>query len=395
MRLALPALVILLAGCTRTGPQLVPIAHEHDWSALIPLLDSAVAAGAAPGAVLGISWRGERFIYGTGRLGLNDRRRPDGRTVYDLASLTKVIALTPLMMQAVEAGRIELDGPLSETLTEMAGTWADSVTIRQLLTHVSGLPAHRRLWELAPNGAAALDTIRSTPLDTLPGARTVYSDLGLILLGKVIERVHQKPLDQVFQERMALPLGMTDTRYLPPAEWRRRIAPTEQDPWRGRMLRAEVHDENAAFLGGVAAHAGLFGSTEDLLRFGEWLVAVTRSEGTVLSGEEWLVEGAVAREFTRRQELVVGSSRALGWDVPGAQLWQGLAIPASAVWHTGFTGTAIWVAPSHQLVIVLLANRVHPTRNNNRHVAMRREIASRVWLKIVGCTTFLRCEPTT
>ncbi|HUG28534.1 MAG TPA: serine hydrolase domain-containing protein [Gemmatimonadales bacterium] len=395
MRLALSALAILLTACTRTGPELVPEAQEHDWSALIPLLDSAVAVGAAPGAVLGISWRGERFIYGTGRLGKDDRRRPDGRTVYDLASLTKVIALTPLMMQAVEAGRIDLDGPLSKPLREMAGTWADSVTIRQLLTHVSGLPAHRRLWELAPNGAAALDTVRSTPLDTLPGARTVYSDLGLILLGTVIERVYDVPLDMAFQERMAVPLGMTDTRYLPPTDWRRRIAPTEQDPWRGRMLRAEVHDENAAFLGGVAAHAGLFGSTEDLLRFGEWLVAVTRSEGTVLSGEEWLVDGSVAREFTRRQELVVGSSRALGWDVPGAQLWQGLGIPASAVWHTGFTGTAIWVAPSHQLVIVLLANRVHPTRNNNRHVALRREIASRIWRKIVGCTTVSPCGPTT
>ncbi|MFN2317656.1 MAG: serine hydrolase domain-containing protein [Gemmatimonadales bacterium] len=395
MRLAFPAALLLLAACARTGPTLVPERQQHDWSGLVPLLDSAVAAGAAPGAVLGISWRGERFIYGTGRLGRDDGRRPDGRTVYDLASLTKVIALTPLMMQAVEAGRVDLDGPLSGALPEMAGGWADSVTIRQLLTHVSGLPAHRRLWELAPDAVAALDTVKSTPLDTLPGARTVYSDLGLILLGKVIERVYNQPLAVAFQERMARPLGLTDTRYLPPRDWRGRIAPTEQDPWRGRMLRAEVHDENAAFLGGVAAHAGLFGSTEDLLRFGEWLVTVTRSEGTVLSGEEWLVDGAVAREFTRRQELVAGSSRALGWDVPGTQLWPGLGIPASAVWHTGFTGTAIWVAPSHQLVIVLLANRVHPTRNNNRHVALRREVASRIWLRIVGCTTYLRCEPTT
>lgn len=395
MRLVIPALMILLTGCARTGPTLVPEIQQHDWSALVPLLDSAVAAGAAPGAVLGISWRGERFIYGTGRLGLDDRRRPDGRSVYDLASLTKVIALTPLMMQAVEAGKVNLDGPLSGPLREMTGTWADSVTIRQLLTHVSGLPAHRRLWELAPDGAAALDTVRSTPLDTLPGARTVYSDLGLILLGQVVERVYGRTLDVAFHEQLAGPLGLTDTRYLPPRDWRGRVAPTEQDPWRGRMLRAEVHDENAAFLGGVAGHAGLFGSTEDLLRFGEWLVAVTRSEGTVVSGEEWLVDGAVAREFTRRQELVTGSSRALGWDVPGSQLWPGLEIPASAVWHTGFTGTAIWVAPSHQLVIVLLANRVHPTRANNRHVALRREVASRVWLKIVGCTTSSRCEPTT
>lgn len=370
--------------CAPAAPRLAPEAMHQRWGSLVPLLDSAVAAGAAPGAVLGISWRGERFTYGTGRLGLADRRRPDARTVYDLASLTKVVALTPLVMQAVNEGRLTLEDPLSRHLTEMQGGWADRVTIRQLLTHVSGLPAHRRLWELAPDAAAALDTVRHTPLDTVPGARTVYSDLGLILLGTVIEQVYQMPLDDVFQRRSAGPMGLVDTRYRPPRAWRRRTAPTEQDPWRGRMLRSEVHDENAAFLGGVAGHAGLFGTTDDLLRFGEWLVAVARSEGTILSGEWWLVDGTVAREFTRRQDLVAGATRALGWDTPDARALPEVATPPGTVWHTGFTGTAIWVDPSHQLVLVLLTNRVHPTRANQGHIALRRAVATRVFQTVLA-----------
>jgi CubicO group peptidase (beta-lactamase class C family) len=393
LRLALIGL--LAAGCVRAAPELRPEADRLAWREVTALLDSAIADGAAPGAVLGVSWHGQRLVHSSGRLGQGARRRPDTATIYDLASLTKVVALTPLMMQAVNEGRLALEDPLSLHLGEMRGGWADSVTLRQLLAHASGLPAHRRLWELAPDAAAALDTVRLTRLDTLPGTRAVYSDLGMILLGQVIERVYGAPLDTVFTARVARPLGLVDTRYRPPRSWRGRIAPTERDPWRGRVLRGEVHDENAAFLSGVTGHAGLFGTTGDLLRFGEWLVAVARSQGEIRSGEWWLVDDSVAAEFTRRQELVAGSTRALGWDVPGPGLWPGLAIPDGTVWHTGFTGTAIWVVPSRQLVIVLLTNRVHPTRANNRHLALRREVASRIWERTVGCTLFTGCRPRT
>lgn len=378
MRAAPAVLVVGLAACALSTPSVRPEALHHRWGTLVPLLDSAVAAGAAPGAVLGISWRGERFTYGTGRLGNSDRRRPDGRTVYDLASLTKVVALTPLLMQAVAAGQIGLDAPLSSMLREMGRTWADSVSIRHLLTHSGGLPAHRRLWELAANADEATALVMRTPLDTLPGARTVYSDLGLILLGRVAERLYRQPLERAFHERVARPIGLIDTRYLPPSAWRRRIAPTEYDPWRSRMIRGEVHDENAAFLGGVAGHAGLFGTSDDLLRFGEWLVGITRSEGRILSGESWLVRGEVAREFTRRQNLVANSSRALGWDTPDERALPDVTAPEHTVWHTGFTGTAIWVDPEDQLVIVLLTNRVHPTRANQGHIALRRAVATQI-----------------
>ncbi len=352
------------------------------WAPLTRLLDSAVAAGAAPGAVLGISWRGQQFYYGTGKLGKGANRRPDQETVYDLASLTKVIGVTTLAMQAVHEGKLDLDAPVSRYVRGRAPPWAGDVTIRHLLTHTSGLPAHRRFWELTPDADSMSALVRATPLDTVPGARMVYSDLGLIFLGQVMEGVLGAPLDQLVADRVTRPLGMVGARYLPPASWLGRIAPTEQDPWRGRMLRGEVHDENAAFLGGVSGHAGLFGSTRDLVRFGEWLVAAERSQGVVTSGERWWVPGSIVQHFMSRQEVVPGSSRALGWDTPTEQALPGVPVEPQTVWHTGFTGTAIWVDPSHQLVLVLMTNRVHPTRENSRHVALRREVASFVLRRV-------------
>jgi len=355
-----------------------------EWGALRPLLDSAVAAGAAPGAVVGISWQGRRFTYGTGRLGQDAARRPDAETVYDLASLTKIIGVTTLTMQAVNEGSLDLDAPIARYLGDPLPAWADRVTTRHLLTHTSGLPAHRRLWTLTPDADSARALVRQTLLDTAPGVRVVYSDLGLILLGDLLERRLGAPLDELVRHRVTVPMGLIGTRFLPPRRWRGRIAPTEQDPWRGRMLRGEVHDENAAFLGGVAGHAGLFGTTNDLLRYGEWLVGIVRSQGTVLSGERWLVPGAIGHEFTARQDGPAGTSRALGWDTPTEQALRGVAVAPGTVWHTGFTGTAIWVDPEHQLVLVLLTNRVHPSRDNNRHVALRRAVASLVFERVAG-----------
>lgn len=390
-RQAPPLAAALLVACLAPGARSPE--PMSGWQPLARLLDSAVAAGAAPGAVLGISWRGQQFYHGAGRLGIGAGRRPDAETVYDLASLTKVVGITTLAMQAIHEQRLALDAPVSTYLTSRVPEWGPRVTIRHLLTHTSGLPAHRRLWELSPDADSARAIIRATPLDTLPGARTVYSDLGLILLGEILESVLGAPLDQLVTERVTGPLGMVGARYRPPDSWRSIIAPTERDPWRGRILRGEVHDENAAHLGGVAGHAGLFGSTRDLIRFGEWLVAAARSEGVVTSGESWWVPGAIAREFMTRPEVEAGSSRALGWDTPNPQLWPCRIVPPHAVWHTGFTGTAIWVIPSSQLVIVLMTNRVHPTRENNRHVALRREVASRIFALVAPPTTLMRCDP--
>ena len=343
---------------------------------LAPLLDSAVAAGATPGAVVAVSSHGARYIYGAGRLALDDPRRPDGHTLYDLASLTKVIATTTLAMQAVSEGRLELDAPVQRYLPEFRGAGKERVTIRHLLTHSSGLRADAPLWRLTPNADSALRRVNAMPLDTAPGVRMVYSDIGAIVLGEVIQRVLGGRLDRLAAHRVFEPLGMASTRFRPPESWLWRVAATEYDTvWRKRIVRGEVHDEKAAWLGGVAGHAGLFGSAVDLLAFGEWLLGGgTDGRPTVRPP----VQAPVRAEFTRRQNLVAGSSRALGWDTPSTGSSAGTRLGPGSFGHTGFTGTSIWIDPARELVIVLLSNRVHPTRDNPRLGPLRIAVADAV-----------------
>jgi CubicO group peptidase (beta-lactamase class C family) len=390
MRGALAAAALGLAACHPSAPALAPrplcTGTPCALDALAPLLDSAIAAGAAPGGVVAVSYRGARFLYGTGRLGLDDPARPDGWTVYDFASLTKVVATTTLAMIAVSEGRLDLDAPVQRYLPGFRGPGKERVTIRHLLTHSSGLRADRPLWRETPNADSARRLVNLTPLDTAPGVRMVYSDLGAIVLGEVVERVLGGRLDRLAERRIFRPLGMRSTRFRPPASWLPRIAPTEYDTvWRKRIVRGEVHDEKSAWLGGVAGHAGLFGSAPDLLTFGEWILSVLREpvgatparNGTPPSVQP-SVRPAVLREFIRRQSLVPGSSRALGWDTPSAGSSAGTRLDSMSFGHTGFTGTSIWIDPSRGLVVVLLTNRVHPTRNNPRIGPLRIAVANAV-----------------
>jgi serine-type D-Ala-D-Ala carboxypeptidase len=360
--------LLALAGCApaRTSPP--PLPALLDWTHAAAALDSAVAAGAAPGAVLAVSAQGVMYLHGTGQMAESDSTRPGPDTVYDLASLTKVVALTTALMFAVEDGLVDLDAPVARYVPSFTGPHKDRVTVRHLLTHSSGLPAHRRLWELTPDAASALVLVDTTSLDTLPGSRAVYSDLGSIVLTQVLESATGEPLEQYTSRRVFEPLGLGSTRFRPPAEWLPRIAPTEEDPWRARMVRGEVHDENAAWLGGVSGHAGLFGSAEDLLTFGRWLLHTGNPSP----------RRATVREFTRRQNLVPGSSRALGWDTPSENSSAGSRMSDGSFGHTGFTGTSIWIDPARELVVILLSNRVHPTRANTAWLAVRGLVADRV-----------------
>ena len=373
-------LVALGLGCARAepslpGPTCGPVPCH--WDELVATVDSAVKAGAAPGAVVAVSVKGARFYHAAGRLGIDQPRPVAPNTVYDLASLTKVIALTTLTMMAVDEDRISLDDPVTKYLPGFVGAHKEGVTIRHLLTHSSGLPAHRPLWQEAPNPDSAVALVLATALDTLPGTRMVYSDLGAITLTRIIEGVFGAPVDRLFERRIARPLGLRDTRFRPPSSWLGRIAPTERDPWRGRVVQGEVHDENAAFLGGVSGHAGLFGTAEDLVTFGEWLLA--EREGAAGAHEHRPRIGtAIVREFTRRQEVVLGSSRALGWDTPSTGSSAGNRLSPMSFGHTGFTGTSIWIDPSRELVVVLLSNRVNPTRDNPRLAPLRGLVADRV-----------------
>jgi serine-type D-Ala-D-Ala carboxypeptidase len=373
------ALVAVMLACT-PDPLPAPMSLSLDVGRLKPVtefLDSAVAAGAAPGAVLAITSGGQRFIYGTGQLGADQPGTPGATTIYDLASLTKVVALATAAMLAVDEDKLELDAPVQSYVPAFAGSGKERVTIRMLLAHASGLPAWRPLFREAHSREQAFALADSTPLSSAPGTVDLYSDVGAIVLTQVLEAVYHERLDSLLERRIFEPLGMHATGYLPNADLRERIAPTEVDSWRGRMLRGEVHDENAAVMDGVSGHAGLFAPAEDLLTFAEWILqADGRTAGRPDSQTE--VRPAVFAEFMRPQNLVPGSSRPLGWDTPSPGGSAGSRLSPRSFGHLGFTGTSIWIDPDRGLAIILLSNRVNPTRNNPRWAPVRGQIADLV-----------------
>jgi CubicO group peptidase (beta-lactamase class C family) len=269
-------------------------------------------------------------------------------------------------MLAVGDELMDLDTPVQRYVTDFVEAGKDQVTIRLLLSHASGLPGWRPFFKEAHTRQQIFALASSTPLDTTPWSVAVYSDVGAIVLTRALELVYRERIDSFLHRRVFSPLELLSLQYRPPAAWHDRIAPTELDPWRGRMLRGEVHDENAAAMDGVSGHAGLFGSVEDLLTFAEWMI------------EQWNEGTSIVREFTRRQNLVPGSSRALGWDTPSPGSSAGRSLSTSSFGHTGFTGTSLWIDPQHRLAIVLLSNRVHPTRDNPRWAPVRAAVADLV-----------------
>ena len=334
------------------------------------VLEAGVRDSVFPGAIALVGTRdGVRAQVSAGRIDWAvDAPIPDDRTIWDLASLTKVIGLTTAMMQLVEQGAVDLDAPVQRYLPEWQGAQKDRVTVRHLLTHSSGLAPFIQLWKRTGSADDARRLVLAAPLDTLPGARMVYSDLGAMLAGWIVERVTGERLDAYLTRRVFGPLRMTDTRYLPPATWRDRIAPTERDPWRGRLLRGEVHDENAFLLGGVSGHAGLFSTGADLARFARMYLS-----GGTLEGVR-LVQTETIRRFTTVQRPGF-SNRALGWEVPTGTNSAGRLMRPPAFGHTGFTGTSIWIDPAADRFVILLTNRVNPTRERTGIARVRTLVA--------------------
>lgn len=383
--LALAVLALTTACAHVELPRSIPISVDAGLSAQLEpaarTLDSAIAAGAAPGAVLAVSVGGLHFEHAIGQLAVDDPRPPDGRTIYDMASLTKVVAITTLAMMAVEDGKLALDSPVVHYLPEFSrGTGEKSrVRVRDLLLHDAGLPPDPvpPLWKHPGSRHDALLEALGANLDTVPGARFVYSDLSYITLATILEKQYGKRVDALFAERVAAPLGFTRMRYLPPREWRSEIASTEIENVPGRptvALRGDVHDENAWRLGGVSGHAGLFSDADDLLRFGEWVLA--GSLGRSVPGA--LQPPAELATWTVRQNEPEGSSRALGWDTPSENSSAGSYMSARSFGHTGYTGTSIWVDPTRDIVIVLLTNRVNPTRDTPKFGMLRAVVADAV-----------------
>lgn len=356
------------------------------------LMAEGIADGAAPGAALAVGRRGRLVhLQGYGVLDPGVQTPVDASTVYDLASLTKVIGTTTAVMLLVDEGRLSLDDRVVDHLPgwDRGDARKGRVTVEQLLLHRAGFAPFRQwFFEIAGREAyrAALD---AEPLEADPGTATVYSDLGVISLGLVVEAVAGRPLDEFLRERVFEPLGMQDTRFNPPLEWLERIAPTEVDSlWRGAQAWGRVHDENAEAMGGVSGHAGLFSTAVDLSVFADLMLR----EGVVppcTPGDGSAVPCAAARpdsvrliraETVRRfvQRFDDSSSRALGWDTPDGVSSAGDFFSARSYGHTGYTGTSLWIDPVRDLFVVFLSNRVNPTRANQRHAPLRRAVHDEV-----------------
>ncbi|MGQ0812845.1 MAG: serine hydrolase domain-containing protein, partial [Gemmatimonadota bacterium] len=271
----------------------------------------------------------------------------------------------------LDDGRIDLDAPLARYLPELlAFPDKQAITVRNMLLHNAGFRAFAPLYRNNQGRELYVKAIAELPLDSPTGTRTTYSDFGPILLGIAIERLTGQTLDQFLNERLFMPLGMRDTYFNPPAELLPRIAPTEIDTaFRKRQLHGVVHDENAYAIGGVSGHAGLFSSARDLAEFAQMLL-----NGGYYNGKRYISPRTLAL-FTKRQSE--SSSRALGWDTPAPNS-SGEAFSSSAFGHTGFTGTSMWLDPQSGVFLILLTNRVNPTRANQKHVPLRRVLAEAV-----------------
>jgi CubicO group peptidase (beta-lactamase class C family) len=350
------------------------------------VVEAGVSARAFPGAVLAVGHAGAlAHLRAFGRLSYDEGAAGAATdTLYDLASLTKVVVTTTLAMILVDEGRLDLDACVHGWFPAFTGPAKDRVTVRQLLTHSGGLLWWAPLYKELRGREAYLGRVAGMDLAYEPGTKSVYSDLGVILLGDILERVGGLGFEELARLRVLEPLGMTEARYRPPAALVPRIAPTEYDPWRGRLVRGEVHDENAFALGGVAPHAGLFGTASDLAHLAQMLL-----DGGSFGGRR-IVSRSVVELFTERAG-VPGSSRALGWDTPTDEAVERSSTPgepgyssagslfsARSFGHTGFAGTSMWMDPERDLYVILLTNRVHPTRENNKIGAVRAQVADAV-----------------
>lgn len=332
------------------------------------VIEKAISDKAFPGATLAVGYHGNISVHAFGKLNYGAKAAAtSAATIYDIASLTKVVATTTLVEKLAEgdfAVPLDLDAKIERYLPEWASgpqpDWRHRVMVRHLLTHTSGLPAFKEYWRTSKKKQDTLTKIFAEPLEYEPGTKEIYSDLGIILMAEIIERLTGRKLDDLAKSYIFSPLGMKDTMYRPPKTLWPRIAPTEIDNnLRHRLVQGEVHDENAFAIGGVSGHAGLFSTAPDLAAFCQMLL-----NGGAYAHQRILRRATIA-QFTAPQQLSNGA-RTLGWAVPTEGGSSGHYFSAHSFGHTGFTGTSIWIDPDRQLFVVLLTNRVHPTRENTK-----------------------------
>ena len=346
------------------------------------LLRRSVEAHAFPAAVIEVGHAAEpAWLAAFGALTYDPLAPPaTPETIFDLASLTKVLATTTLAARAVEDSRLSLEQPIAALLRAWRGADRDAVTVRHLLTHSSGLPAWLPLFRTCTGRAEFEEAICSLPLEYGPDTASVYSDLGFILLGFILEDAAPRrpdftgapgafdPRNGLAAQFARLATYVTDAplTFNPPRAWRPHCAPTGVDPYRGRLLVGEVHDENCWALGGAAGHAGLFGTAAAVGAF-------ARAFMQTLAGLPVIAAPALMRRFATRA-ATPGSSRALGWDTMLPASSCGALMSPTAIGHTGFTGTSLWIDPARDVYVVLLTNRVHPAREVNALRAIRPQV---------------------
>ncbi len=334
-------------------------AQDDRFRAAFELLEKAIAARAFPACSLAVTMGGELIAHkALGRF--NYDPAPPAVTlesIFDLASVTKVVATTAMAMILYERGLLDLEAPVTAIVPEFASNDVrrQQVTLRMLLAHSSGLPAYEKLFLRTQTRDELLAAAFATELTADPGTRAEYSDIGFIILGIALERLADEHLDAFCQREIFGPLGMSHAAFNPPKTWRDRIVPTADDrSFRQRVIQGEVQDENASVLGGVAGHAGLFSTAEDVSAFAH----------AMLNGGRPILRPETIELFTRRGSSPAGTSRALGWDTPSSPSQSGKHLAPRSFGHLGYTGTSLWIDPNRHLSITLLTNRTWPDCQN-------------------------------
>jgi CubicO group peptidase (beta-lactamase class C family) len=336
--------------------------HEHQdriFASGFDVLRLAIADHVFPAASVAVTHQGKlvalkafgQFTYEL------DSPSVTPASIFDLASLTKVVATTSMAMLLYERGLLDLDLPVVAVVGEFAGEdpRRDAVTIRMLLAHSSGLPAYEKLFPRVHTREELLSAAIATPLTADPGSRAEYTDIGFIILGVALERIADQSLNHFCQHEVFGPLAMTRTTFNPPSAWRGGTVPTANDvSFRHRIIQGEVQDENTSVMGGIAGHAGLFSTVEDVAIFAH----------AMLAGGRPILRPETLAVFTRREPSPLGTSRALGWDTPSSPSQSGKYFSANSIGHLGYTGTSLWIDPDRQLSITLLTNRTWPDCKN-------------------------------
>jgi CubicO group peptidase (beta-lactamase class C family) len=336
--------------------------QEQQFASAFTVLRDAIAQCAFSAASFAVTHRDRLSALKTFGRFTDEPNSPQVHpsTLFDLASLTKVVATTTMAMKLYERGLLDLDAPITAIVPEFLSEAAKdsrrrAVTLRMLLAHSSGLPAYEKLFLKAKTRDELLRAVLTVPLAGDPSVRAEYSDIGFILLGTALERIADESIDRFCQRKIFAPLAMANTTFNPPAELRAKIPPTADDRiFRYKIIEGEVQDENAFALGGVAAHAGLFSTARDLAQFAH----------AMLNGGQPILRPETVALFTRRELTPVGTSRALGWDTPSAPSQSGKYFSPGSFGHLGYTGTSLWIDPVRKISITLLTNRTWPDCSN-------------------------------